>query len=92
FDLSEGGLYLWGRMGPSVSPSELLRRSAALGISFVPGDAFYAHGLASHEIRLCFATHDEERLTEGIRRLGRALSAVSATASTAAESAGRPII
>lgn len=92
FDLSEGGLYLWGRMGPSVSPSELLRRSAALGISFVPGDAFYAHGLASHEIRLCFATHDEERLTEGIRRLGRALSAVAATAPTAAESAGRPII
>ena len=92
FDLAEGGLYLWGRMGPAVSPGELLRHSAALGISFVPGDAFYAHGLSSHEIRLCFATHDEERLTEGIRRLGRALSAVSATALAPAATAGRPII
>ncbi len=92
FDLAEGGLYLWGRMGPAISPAELLRRSATLGISFVPGDAFYAHGQSSHEIRLCFATHDEERLTEGIRRLGRALSAVSAASPALAETAGRPII
>ncbi len=92
FDLAEGGLYLWGRMSATVSPAELLRRSAALGISFVPGDAFYSHGIASHEIRLCFATHDEERLTEGIRRLGRALSSVSSIATPMVETAGRPII
>jgi DNA-binding transcriptional MocR family regulator len=92
FDLVAGGLYLWGRMGPSVSPSELLRRAAALGISFVPGDAFFAQGQPSHEIRLCFATHDEERLTEGIRRLGRALTTVSSALPLPAEAAGRPII
>ena len=92
FDLTAGGLYLWGRMGPSVSPAELLRRSAALGISFVPGDAFYAQGQSSHEIRLCFATHDEDRLTEGIRRLGRALSSVSEAVLPPPVTAGRPII
>ena len=92
FDLAEGGLYLWGRMSPRISPTELLRHAAALGISFVPGDAFYAHGTPSHEIRLCFATHDEEQLTEGIRRLSRALSAVSSTAAPLAVTAGRPII
>ena len=92
FDLADGGLYLWGRMSPRISPTELLRHAAALGISFVPGDAFYAHGTPSHEIRLCFATHDEEQLTEGIRRLSRALSAVSSTAAPLAVTAGRPII
>ena len=94
FDLAEGGLYLWGRLNPAISPTELLRQAATLGISFVPGDAFYAHGAASHEIRLCFATHDEERLNEGIRRLGRALAATGATAATSVSppAAGRPII
>jgi DNA-binding transcriptional MocR family regulator len=92
FDLAEGGLYIWGRMGPMISPTELLRHAATMGISFVPGDAFYAHGTPSHEIRLCFATHDEERLTEGIRRLSRALSTVAATSAAPAVAAGRPII
>ena len=94
FDLAEGGLYLWGRLTPAILPTELLRQAATLGISFVPGDAFYAHGAVSHEIRLCFATHDEERLSEGIRRLGRALAATGAAAATSVSpaAAGRPII
>ncbi len=92
FDLPEGGLYIWGRMTQPIAPTELLRRAAPLGISFVPGDAFYAHGSVSHEIRLCFATHDEERLTEGIRRLGKALNAAAIDNSVSTATAGRPII
>ena len=86
-----GGLYLWGKMSPSVSPSELLRRAAADGVSFVPGDAFYTHGTESHEIRLCYATHAEDRLTEGIRRLGRILAETSGAPALSATT-GRPII
>ena len=74
-----GGMYLWGKLGPTVSPTELLRRAAAEGVSFVPGDAFYTHGVESHEIRLCYATHSEARLTEGIRRLGRILADTPST-------------
>ena len=86
-----GGLYLWGKLGTEISPSELLRRAAAEGVSFVPGDAFYSHGTESHEIRLCYATHVEERLTEGIRRLGRIL-AETAEIPALTTTAGRPII
>jgi DNA-binding transcriptional MocR family regulator len=91
FDLPEGGLYIWGRLPATIAPTELLRRAAPLGISFVPGDAFYAHGAISHEIRLCYATHDEERLSEGIRRLAKALGSYSPEESISA-AAGRPII
>lgn len=79
---------------PAISPTELLR-AVRRRLNLVPGDAFYAHGAASHEIRLCFATHDEDRLSEGIRRLGRALAATGAAASTSFRrppAAGRPII
>ena len=92
FDLPDGGLYIWGRMAPTITPAELLRRAAPLGISFVPGDAFYPHGSPSHELRLCFATHDEERLIEGIRRLAKALTGLGATEPRPLASAGRPII
>ena len=92
FELPEGGLYIWGRLNPTILPTELLRRAAPLGISFIPGDAFYTHGAVSHEIRLCFATHDEERLAEGIRRLAKALNVATAEESLPAASAGRPII
>lgn len=91
FDLCAGGLYLWGRIGPAISPAELLRQAATVGVSFVPGDAFYTRGTESREIRLCFASHGEDRLTEGIRRLGRILSSVS-TAPALTTAASRPII
>ena len=42
------------------------------------------------ELRLCFATHNEEKLTEGARILGRILSAGLAN-SEACEAVGRPI-
>ena len=80
FEPVNGGLYFWGRIVPSIAPTELLRRAAAAGVSFVPGDAFYTHGTESREIRMCFATHAEDTLVEGIRRLGRIL----------ADSAGQP--
>ena len=91
FELPEGGLYIWGRLPAAISPTELLRRAAPLGISFVPGDAFYAHGSVSHEIRLCYATHDEDRLSEGIRRLAKALNNFSLETPISA-TAGPPII
>lgn len=91
FDVPEGGFYIWGKMR-KISPGELLRRSAPLGISFVPGDAFFTQGAVSHEIRLCFATHDENRLQEGIRRLGKAISSFGSGGEPILHSTGRPII
>ena len=91
FEPVSGGLYLWGRLAPSVSPTELLRRAAAVGVSFVPGDAFYLHGAESHEIRLCFATHTEDILAEGIRRLSRLLADAAPLPTRAAVGAA-PII
>ena len=91
FEPVSGGLYLWGRLGPSIAPTELLRRAAAVGVSFVPGDAFYTHGTESHEIRLCFATHAEDLLIEGIRRLGRILADTAAHPARR-DTGGSPII
>jgi DNA-binding transcriptional MocR family regulator len=92
FTLPEGGFYLWCTLNPPASPSELLRRAAAEGVSFVPGEAFYANGTKSNEIRLSFSTHNEELLKEGIRRIGRILGSGAANTAQPSNTAGRPII
>ncbi len=92
FNMPEGGFYLWCSITPPASGAELIRRAATVGVSFVPGEAFYTNGTKSNEIRLCFATHNEELLKEGIRRLGRIFASGAANAAQPSDTAGRPII
>lgn len=92
FNIPEGGFYLWCTLTPPASGTELIRRAAAVGVSFVPGEAFYTNGTKSNEIRLCFATHNEDLLREGIRRLGRILTSGTVNTSQSTSTAGLPII
>lgn len=92
FTMPEGGFYLWCTLNPPASPSELLRRAAAVGVSFVPGEAFYTNGTKSSEMRLSFSTHNEDLLKEGIRRIGRILASGDANTVQSTNAAGLPII
>ncbi|MDF2634073.1 MAG: transcriptional regulator, GntR family with aminotransferase domain containing protein [Pelosinus sp.] len=92
FSIPEGGFYLWCTVTPPASGTELIRRAAAVGVSFVPGEAFYTNGTKSNEIRLCFCTHNADLLKEGIRRLGRIFTSGAADAAQPSSTAGRPII
>jgi len=48
------------------------------GVSFVPGNYFFIDGISGKEwIRLNFAAQPEEAITEGIKRLGRAMRKMS---------------
>jgi DNA-binding transcriptional MocR family regulator len=91
FSVPEGGFFLWCQLTSQNSASVLLHRAAAAGVSFVPGEAFYPNRSVSNELRLCFATHNEERLVEGMRLLGRVLAA-SADYAPQTELADRPIL
>lgn len=92
FELPEGGFYLWCSVRPPASPTELLRRAATTGVTFVPGEAFFVNIADNHHIRLCFATHSEELLSEGMRRLGKILTSGAANVTFSSRAAGRPLI
>lgn len=92
FTPAEGGFYLWCRFSPTISPGELYRRAATAGVTFVPGAAFYRSGTDSHEMRLCFSTHDEASITEGIRIIGRILSSGATDMPVSPSQTGKPII
>ncbi|HWR40924.1 MAG TPA: PLP-dependent aminotransferase family protein [Patescibacteria group bacterium] len=95
FSQPDGGLYLWCRIRAQVTARQLLHETTKVGVSFVPGEAFYADAQGTREFRLCFATHNEAQLTEGIKRLGKALHLLSRSVgieTLPSTQVGRPII
>lgn len=73
FSLPTGGFYLWCKLNTEVTSPTLLHEATKNGVSFVPGEAFYTDRSNFKELRLCFATHPEKKLQEGIKRLAKTL-------------------
>ncbi|MDU2064517.1 MAG: PLP-dependent aminotransferase family protein [Sporomusaceae bacterium] len=92
FPIPEGGFYLWCTLAPRISGREFWQRAARAGVSFVPGEAFYAGIGESQQFRLCFVSHEEEILREGVRRLGRILASGDVWTEPATSSGSRPLI
>lgn len=73
FRKPEGGFYLWCGSNDGIPAKKLLKEALKEGVSFIPGEAFYAVPDESSEMRLCFSRHKEEILLKGIERLERAV-------------------
>ena len=88
-----GGYYVWARVPPSVDVSRLPAAAARRGVSYLPGNAFFADGVqgASH-MRLCFAAEPEDRIREGIRCLMDAVRECSGDVRAPEREAVRPVI
>jgi 2-aminoadipate transaminase len=69
----EGGLFIWAELPPSIDTTALLKEALAEGVAFVPGDAFHADGSGRNTMRLNFTGMAEDRIVEGIARLGRVI-------------------
>ncbi|MBP2146748.1 DNA-binding transcriptional MocR family regulator [Methanofollis sp. W23] len=51
----------------------LFERARAEQVAILPGLPFYVDGGGEHMVRLNFSNADEERITEGMHRLARAI-------------------
>ena len=78
FTRPAGGLFLWVELPEGLDSRELLERALEERVAFVPGECFYPNGGHENTFRLNFSAMPEERISEGIRRLGRVLAAVTA--------------
>lgn len=70
----QGGLFLWVTLPEAVDSQELLEKALQEKVAFVPGTAFYADGRGRDAMRLTFATCSIEKIDQGIRRLGKAIT------------------
>jgi 2-aminoadipate transaminase len=72
-----GGLFLWVELPEGLDARELLERALEERVAFVPGESFFPGGGHENTLRLNFSAMPEDRIAEGIRRLGRVLASVT---------------
>jgi 2-aminoadipate transaminase len=68
----EGGLFFWVRLPSHVDTVELLGLSARRKVAFVPGAPFWIGEPVTNTLRLNFSNASEDRIAEGVARLGKA--------------------
>jgi 2-aminoadipate transaminase len=67
----EGGMFLWITLPERLSALELFNLAVKEKVAFVPGTPFFVDGGGKNNMRLNFSNSDEDRINEGIRRLGK---------------------
>jgi len=68
-----GGLFLWVTLPEGVSARDALPPALARDVAFVPGGSFFPNGGHENTMRLNYSNMPEDRIVEGIRRLGEVL-------------------
>ena len=69
-----GGFFVWVTLPDHFDTPALLAAAVDRKVAYVPGTGFYPDGRGRPQMRLCFSYPTEERITEGIRRLGELLA------------------
>lgn len=69
----EGGLFLMVTLPPSLDARELLKLALEQDVAFVPCDDFFIGDAGHNTFRLNYSNAREERIVEGIKRLGTVL-------------------
>lgn len=67
----EGGMFVWVELPVGLDAADLLERSVETAkVAFVPGRAFHPDGSGGNTLRLSFSCADNEKIDQGISRLG----------------------
>jgi len=70
----EGGFYVWVSLPEWFDTTAMLAAAVERRVAYVPGSAFYPDDRGRDRMRLAFCYPTEERITEGIARLGSLLA------------------
>jgi DNA-binding transcriptional MocR family regulator len=73
WQIPEGGLFIWAKLPGGLSSRELLKYAEREGVSFSPGDLFFASFGENEYFRLCFIQNEKSLIEQGIERLSRAV-------------------
>jgi len=69
-----GGFYVWVTLPPYLDARALLAAAVERRVAYVPGTAFYPDGRGTDKMRLAFCYPTEDRIEEGVKRLGELLA------------------
>jgi DNA-binding transcriptional MocR family regulator len=68
-----GGFFVWVTLPGWVDAQTMLAAAVERRVAYVPGTAFYPDGRGANQMRLAFCHPTEDRIREGIARLGALL-------------------
>ena len=68
-----GGFYVWVTLPEWLDAKALLAAAVERRVAYVPGTAFYPDGRGTNKLRLAFCYPTEDRIREGVARLGALL-------------------
>jgi len=72
FETPQGGFFFWVCL-PGVDAGQLRDEAREFKVGFRQGVLFSSQGGMRDYIRLCYTFYDEEKIEEGVRRLGQCL-------------------
>ena len=73
FNPPEGGFFFWMCL-PGVDGGQLREKARAFDVGLRQGALFSSQSGMQDYIRLCYTFYEEEKINEGVQRLGRCLS------------------
>ncbi|GAA4716202.1 PLP-dependent aminotransferase family protein [Brevibacillus fulvus] len=76
FTYPKGGLFTWVELPAHVDAREVLLKCVENNVAFVPGGSFYPNGGNENTFRLNYSNMQEDKIVEGIQRLGKILREV----------------
>ncbi|MBU5428344.1 PLP-dependent aminotransferase family protein [Tissierella pigra] len=69
----EGGLFTWVVLPEYMNARELALKALEENVAYVPGGSFFPNGGNENTFRLNYSNMDEEKIVEGIKRLGKVI-------------------
>jgi 2-aminoadipate transaminase len=69
----EGGLFTWATCPEHINTRELFEQAIIEKVAYVTGSAFFPNGGGENTMRINFSHPTNEKIHEGVRRLGKVL-------------------
>ena len=66
----EGGLFLWVTLPEKINTTDMMPEAIKEKVAYVPGESFFPRGGGQNTMRLNFSYANDEKINEGIGRLG----------------------
>lgn len=76
FTYPQGGLFTWVKFPEGVKAADLLQLALEQKVAFVPGGSFFPNGGKENYGRFNYSSMPEEKIEEGIKRLGKVLKSI----------------
>lgn len=73
FTHPEGGLFTWVTFPEGINAGEMAKKCLEKNVAYVPGESFYPNGGVYNTCRLNYSNMPEDKIVEGIKRMGEVL-------------------